>query len=242
MTFLSIDLDKRIQCSEEEKQECLKLAEKLVRMAERARQKGILQLEEELDSDLPYLLRIGLRLVLDGTEPAIVDKTLTAYICSTPLEGKELLKYLVIRIGILGIQQGHNPRILRMQLLAYFGTEFASKVVDDTAAALEEFYEKIQKELPLSDDTLALEEELGILKDRGIQKTLRRVDQYILANALAGTSGAIRIRTMRNMSPRAALLLKEDLEDREARSIEEIMEAQHLVLQIIKQLKEEGEI
>ena len=30
---------------------------------------------------------------------------------------------------------------------------------------------------------------------------------------------------MRNMSPRAALLLKEDLEDREARSIEEIMEA-----------------
>ena len=47
---------------------------------------------------------------------------------------------------------------------------------------------------------------------------------------------------MRNMSPRAALLLKEDLEDREARSIEEIMEAQHLVLQIIKQLKEEGEI
>ena len=67
-------------------------------------------------------------------------------------------------------------------------------------------------------------------------------DQYILANALAGTSGAIRIRTMRNMSPRAALLLKEDLEDREARSIEEIMEAQHLVLQIIKQLKEEGEI
>ena len=240
--LIDLHLDEKIKCSEEEQQECFKLAEKFVRMAERVRSQGMPVLEDELDSNLPYLMRTGLHLIIDGAEPALVDKLLTNYICSSTLKGKALLKRLIIREGILSLQRADTPRIMRMQLLSYFGEDFASRVVDDTAQALEDYFKSIVKDLPASDDTLILDEEIGVMKDRAIQKLVREIDPYVLASGLAGVSGLIRTRVMRNMPPRAALLLIDEMQGPEAHSHEEIVEAQEIILQIIRQLQEQEEI
>lgn len=85
-------------------------------------------------------------------------------------------------------------------------------------------------------------EDIVLIDDRGIQKILKHVDKKDLSLALKGADEAIREKIFGNMSERAAQLLKEDLEFLGPVRLKEVEEAQQRIIEVIKQLEDEGEI
>jgi flagellar motor switch protein FliG len=80
------------------------------------------------------------------------------------------------------------------------------------------------------------------LDDRAIQKILREVEGPHIAKALKGASEAIQEKIFKNMSKRAAQMLKEDMEYMGPIRMIDVKEGQDKVLDIIRQLEQAGEI
>jgi flagellar motor switch protein FliG len=85
-------------------------------------------------------------------------------------------------------------------------------------------------------------EDLVLIDDRGIQKILKNVDKKDLALALKAAEEAIREKILKNMSERAADLLREDLEVMGPVRLKDVEEAQRKIIEIVKQLEDEGEL
>jgi flagellar motor switch protein FliG len=80
------------------------------------------------------------------------------------------------------------------------------------------------------------------LEDRAIQKVLRRVDNKTLALAMKGTTLDIGDRLMKNLSQKAAELLKDDIDVLGPVRIRDVEQAQREIVNIIRQLEDSGEI
>lgn len=84
--------------------------------------------------------------------------------------------------------------------------------------------------------------ELGRLDDRAIQKVLREVDMDVLALALKKADEKVKQKIYRNMSARAADLLKENMEFMGPVNQINIEEAQCKIIKAAMKLEREGEI
>lgn len=84
--------------------------------------------------------------------------------------------------------------------------------------------------------------ELGRLDDRAIQKVLREVDMDVLALALKKAEEKVKQKIYRNMSARAAALLKENMEFMGPVNQINIEEAQCKIIKAAMKLEREGEI
>ncbi len=80
------------------------------------------------------------------------------------------------------------------------------------------------------------------LDDRAIQKVLRRVDNKTLAMALKGAAPDISDRLMKNLSQKAAELLKDDIDVLGPVRIRDVEQAQRELVNIVRQLEDAGEI
>ncbi len=80
------------------------------------------------------------------------------------------------------------------------------------------------------------------IEDRAIQKLLRRVDNKILSMALKGAPGEVTQKVMKNLSQKAADLLREDMEVLGPVRIRDVEQAQREIMNIIRQLEDQGEI
>jgi flagellar motor switch protein FliG len=85
-------------------------------------------------------------------------------------------------------------------------------------------------------------EDIVLLDDRAIQKVLREVDSAELAKALKAVDTEVQDKIFRNMSKRAASLLKEDMEFMGPIRIRDVEEAQQKIVNIIRKLEDAGEI
>ncbi|MEW5813891.1 MAG: flagellar motor switch protein FliG [Spirochaetota bacterium] len=85
-------------------------------------------------------------------------------------------------------------------------------------------------------------EDIVLLDDRAIQKVLREVDTAELAKALKAVNSEVQDKIYRNMSKRAATLLKEDMEYMGPVRLKDVEEAQQKIVSIIRKLEEQGEI
>jgi flagellar motor switch protein FliG len=100
------------------------------------------------------------------------------------------------------------------------------------------------------DSNLALEikrlmflfEDIVMIDDKGIQRILREVDKRDLALALKVGDDKIRNKIFKNMSERAASVVKEELEFMGPVKLKEVESAQMRIVDIIKRLEEEEEI
>jgi flagellar motor switch protein FliG len=81
-----------------------------------------------------------------------------------------------------------------------------------------------------------------LLDDRAIQKVLREVDSQELAKALKGIDSEVQEKIFRNMSSRAAGMLKEDMEYMGPVRRVDVEESQWKIVSIIRHLEETGEI
>jgi flagellar motor switch protein FliG len=85
-------------------------------------------------------------------------------------------------------------------------------------------------------------EDIVMLDDRAIQKVMREVDTAELAKALKSVDTEVQDKIFRNMSKRAATLLKEDMEYMGPIRMKDVEEAQQKIVSIIRKLEEQGEI
>jgi len=85
-------------------------------------------------------------------------------------------------------------------------------------------------------------EDIVMLDDRSLQMVLRDVDSKDLSLALKGTQGEVADKIFRNMSKRAADMLREEIEFMGPVKIRDVEEAQLKVVNVIRSLEDKGEI
>jgi len=83
---------------------------------------------------------------------------------------------------------------------------------------------------------------LTSLDDRSIQRILRDVDSRDLALALRGASPDLRERIFKNVSQRAAEMLRDELESGPPVRLRTVEEAQQKIVSVVRRLEEEEEI
>lgn len=85
-------------------------------------------------------------------------------------------------------------------------------------------------------------EDIVMLDDRAIQRVLREVDTSELSKALRAVDSEVQDKIFRNMSKRAAVLLKEDMDYMGPTRRKDVEEAQQKIVAIIRKLEEQGDI
>jgi flagellar motor switch protein FliG len=85
-------------------------------------------------------------------------------------------------------------------------------------------------------------EDIVMLDDRSIQKVMREVDSNELAKALKSVDTEVQDKIFRNMSKRAAGMLKEDIEYMGPVRLKDVEESQQKIVSIIRHLEDTGEI
>lgn len=113
------------------------------------------------------------------------------------------------------------------------GTE---KTITEALEAQEpELAEEVKKRMFVFEDII-------LLDDKGIQMVLREVDMKELGLALKGSSDEVKEKIFKNLSKRAAEMLKEDMEYMGPVRIKDVQDSQQKVVNVIRKLEESGEI
>ena len=94
---------------------------RIIILAEKARREGLLAVEETVDENKYNqrgILEFGLRLIIDGTDSSIIERILTNIINLETDSNKRILQ-TIEKEAALGIQEGMNPRLLKVILNSY---------------------------------------------------------------------------------------------------------------------------
>ena len=215
-------------------------------MATKAKRNGLLSLVQDAEETSHFLLRKGLQQILEGVNPQMVEKSLQYYILSGKYHGKELLSRCIIMEGVLAIQSGVNPTIIKELLVSLFGEacyeayeiEFGDKKHDRLRA----FFKKIEKSRAATPLSSKLGHTIMQLNDQSIQQCLKEISTVDLARALKGIEGKAQIKIFNNLPKRSAAILQETVEHLDLMRESEMTEAQEKVLIIISSLEERNEI
>jgi flagellar motor switch protein FliG len=110
--------------------------------------------------------------------------------------------------------------------------------------------EQIIDEIEENDPDLAEEikqmmfvfEDIVLVDDKGLQKVLRSVESQELAVALKAASDEVKQKIFRNMSQRAADILKEEMEVSGAVRMKDVTDAQQKITRIVQDMERKGEL
>lgn len=100
----------KASCSKEDQQSLVPLIMQMKTLAEVATKQGLLALENELNQLKDPFLNLGVQLIIDRVEPENIQDILDSDIYYNHSNGRELLKKIIIREGLLRIQAGDTPR------------------------------------------------------------------------------------------------------------------------------------
>ncbi|CAB3778498.1 flagellar motor switch protein FliG [Pararobbsia alpina] len=121
------------------------------------------------------------------------------------------------------------------EILNFMGSVNEESVISTVRGYDEELAQAIVDQMFVFDNLLDIE-------DRGIQVILKEVESESLIIALKGARPELREKILKNMSSRAAELLREDLESRGPVRVSEVETEQKNILQVVRRLADEGEI
>ncbi|MEW5889827.1 MAG: flagellar motor switch protein FliG [Pseudomonadota bacterium] len=172
---------------------------------------------ERLRNDV--VLRIA---TLDGVQPAALAELNDAL--TRLLSGSANIK----KAAMGGVRAA-------AEILNYVGTALETAIIDNVREYDPELAQKIIDEMFVFENLLDIE-------DRGIQLLLREVQSESLIVALKGASEALREKIFKNMSQRAAEMLREDLEAKGPVRLSEVEREQKEILKIARRLADEGQI
>ena len=120
-------------------------------------------------------------------------------------------------------------------ILNFMGTQLETSVIASVRDYDPELAQKIQ-------DEMFVFENLMDVDDRGVQLLLREVQSESLVLALKGASDDLREKIFKNMSSRAAEMLRDVLESRGPVRLSEVEAEQKGILQVVRRLADEGQI
>ncbi|MBV1776978.1 flagellar motor switch protein FliG [Burkholderiaceae bacterium DAT-1] len=117
---------------------------------------------------------------------------------------------------------------------------FMGGVVETSAlTAIREYDPELAQRIQ---DKMFTFENLVDIDDRGIQTLLREIASDALITAMKGTSEALRNKIFRNMSSRAAEMLRDDFEAKGAVKVSDVEAEQREILKVVRRLADEGQI
>ena len=172
---------------------------------------------ERLRNDV--VLRIA---TLDGVQPAALrelNEVLTKLLTGNESVKKKPMGGVRAAAEILNFLSGENEQSVMANLKNYDG-DMAQKIMDE----------------------MFVFDNINDIDDRGIQVLLREVQSDSLIIALKGTGPDLREKIFKNMSQRAAEMMREDLESKGPVRLSEVEAQQKEILQIVRRLSDEGQI
>jgi flagellar motor switch protein FliG len=172
---------------------------------------------ERLRNDV--VLRIA---TLDGVQPAALrelNEVLTKLLTGNESLKKKPMGGIRTAAEILNFLSGENEASVMSNLRNYDG-DMAQKIMDE----------------------MFVFENIMDIDDRGIQVILREVQSESLIIALKGTGENLRDKIFKNMSQRAAEMMREDLDSKGPVRLSEVEAQQKEILQIVRRLADEGQI
>ena len=179
----------------------------------------------EIISYFPDRLRqdVMLRIAtLDGVKPIALrelNEVMTKLLTGNENLKKQTMGGIKVAAEIMNFMSGDNEAAIMEGLKSY----------DDDMA------QKIMDEMFVFDNIMDID-------DKGIQVMLREVQSETLIIALKGTTEEMREKIFKNMSSRAAEMMKEDLESKGPVKLSEVEAQQKQILQIVRRLSDEGQI
>jgi flagellar motor switch protein FliG len=121
------------------------------------------------------------------------------------------------------------------EILNFLGSTVETSVVESVKLHDAELAQKIL-------DQMFVFENLLDLDDKGIQLLLREVQSESLIVALKGANEPLREKVFKNMSQRAAEMLRDDLEAKGPVRVSEVEAQQKEILKIVRRLSDEGQL
>jgi len=165
------------------------------------------------------ILRIA---TLDGIQPNALKEL--NEVLTKVLAGSEKLK----KTALGGIKTA-------AEILNFMGSSVETATVESIREYDPDLAQKIIDQMFTFDNVLELD-------DKGIQLVLREVQSESLVVALKGADNALREKIFKNMSQRAAEMLRDDLESKGPVRLSEVEAEQKEILKIVRRLAEEGQI
>ena len=141
-----------------------------------------------------------------------------------------------------GMLDGQNLKRSKMggartaaEILNLMNSSAEETVIETVRAHSEDLAQKII-------DEMFLFENLMDVDDRGIQLLLKEINTNALMVALKGSDEKLKEKFLRNMSTRAATLLREDMEASGPIRVSQVESEQKAILQVVRRLADSGEI
>jgi flagellar motor switch protein FliG len=133
------------------------------------------------------------------------------------------------------------------QTKAMGGYKVAAEIMNNLDSSIEadlmESIKEVDEDLGTQiQDLMFVFDNLREVDDRGIQALLREVSSEILIIALKGADESLQEKIFKNMSKRAAELLRDDLEAKGPVKVSEVEGAQKEILTIARRMADSGEI
>lgn len=172
---------------------------------------------ERLRNDV--LLRIA---TLSGVQPTALrelNDVMTKLLSGNDVMKKQVMGGINVAADILNFMGGDNESSA-MEHLKSYDPDMAQQIMD---------------QMFVFENVLEIE-------DRGIQLLLREVQSDSLIIALKGASEEMREKIFKNMSQRAAEMMREDLESKGPVRLSEVEAQQKEILVIVRRLADEGQI
>ncbi len=173
---------------------------------------------ERLRNDV--LLRIA---TLDGVQPVALrelNEALTRLLAGSASSAK--------KAAMGGVRHA-------AEILNFVGQAAETAILDNVREYDPDLAQKILDEMFVFENLLDVD-------DRGIQLLLREIQSDSLIVALKGASPELREKIFKNMSQRAAEMLREDLESKGPVRLSEVEAEQKEILKIARRLADEGQI
>jgi flagellar motor switch protein FliG len=111
----------------------------------------------------------------------------------------------------------------------------AEQIIDDIEENNPELADEIKQMMFVFEDIV-------LVDDKGLQKVLRSVESQELAVALKASSDEVKQKIYKNMSERAAEILKEEMEVSGAVRMKDVTDAQQKITRIIQEMERKGEL
>ena len=175
-------------------------------------------LPENMQTDI--MMRIS---TLDGVQPSALNE-LDEMLEKQFAGGSDSLK----SSGMGGLKTAAN-------MLNFVDTTAENRLMEGIKEVDEELGQSIQ-------DLMFVFDNLADVEDRGIQSLLREISSENLIVALKGADSVVSEKILKNMSKRAAEMLRDDLEAKGPVRLSEVEAAQKEILSIARRMAESGEI
>lgn len=111
----------------------------------------------------------------------------------------------------------------------------AEQIIDDIEESDPDLADEIKQMMFVFEDIV-------LVDDKGLQKVLRSVESQELAVALKAASEDVQQKIFKNMSERAADILKEEMEVSGAVRMKDVTDAQQKITRIVQEMERKGEL